>query len=588
MKCRECGFVYPDGLESCPNCASPSAAGARICSVCGSTMPANASFCKICGSDGEQRPAGGISFEGSPLCSNCGTVLHENADTCPECGSPVRKTRPVVGGKPFGIRTKIARVPLFFKILGVIAIILSLAVTAVSVFGVVKGGKSAASALALSRKDSLVGAYDGSTGEFVFADSRGVSFSVDCPDLTSFFYTPDRSVWVLVTGGTDGKASIFRVTRSGEEVVTTNAWPENIALSDSGYGIAYLSDVSDGVGCLRLWNSGDDKAKRLANDALSDSLPVISPDGKTVAWVGGLDNGNFSAYICSDSGTAKKLGNGIKPFAVSNSGDLVYYIQDGRVFVRSGSGDTELADNVGYSSLSEYHMTSDMRQVIYNRRGVVYISTDGQEGHEITDAWLYGLVVPGSDSAFKRENGVRLYIYPMNTFRGGVLELDCGLYYYGGNAGILRIAEAWDHVFLSQSGLSIIWENDGLVYRISDLRRSDKFSPAPFYYVEKTVSITTDSRHVYINNGSEIISVRRSGAHAVIAQSPDAVLLGVVDGRLYYTRDATLFSAKRGTKTKQMTDGRVLWAYQASGGLLVRTDAGSIFFTYEGKQIDLY
>ncbi len=590
MKCRECGFEYADGLSECPKCASPSVSGVRVCRVCGSTMPENASFCRICGSDGAHAPASGISFEGKPLCRVCGKPLPEDGDSCPECGAPIVRAKPTVAGKPYGIRTRIKRIPFFFKLLAVLAIIVSLAATAALVAVSVHGSRTAANAIVLSRDNSLVGSYDGEDGQFVFADARGSSFRVDCPDLTSFLSTPDRTVWLLVCGRDGGRASITRVTRDGAEEITTNAWAGNVALASSGGGVAFLSDVNDsGSGTLRLWRPGDDKPERLAGDVLAESPIVISPDGETAAWVGSYGtDGTFSAYVSADGTTPALLGEGMKPFAVSDSAKLVYYIKDGSVFVRSRSGDTELADNVGYSSLSEYHMTSDLRQVMYNRRGAVCISTDGEAGRQITQAWLGGLVLPGSAQAATAENGVRLITYPMSTFRGAVLKLDGGLYYYGGEAGILRIADAFDHAFLSQNGLSITWENDGLVYRISDLRRSDKYLPAPYYDAGRTTSFAADTRRVYLCSGQDIISVGRSGTHVVIAKAPDAALIGIVNGRLYYTRDDELYSVKRGTKPKLVTEERVMWARTVSGGLLAKTADGSIYITPEGKTTILY
>lgn len=590
MKCRKCGFEYADGLSECPKCGSPSGSGVRICSVCGSTMPENASFCRICGSDGAHAQAKGISFEGKPLCPGCGRPLPDGAARCPECGTRTAGAKPAVAGKPYGIRTRIKRIPFFFRLLAVLAVIVSLAVTAVLAAVYIRGGRAASNAIALALDTSLVGAYDGENGQFVFAEPRGSSFRVDCPGLYSFLSTPDRSVWLLVSGADDGKAVVTRVTRDGAEEITRSAWPDNISLSSSGTGVAFLTGVTEGSGgTLRLWHPGDGKPARLAEDVLPDSPVVISPDGESAAWVGSYaSDGSFSAYVSDSGRTPALLGEDMKPFAVSDSAKLIYYIKDGRVFVRSRSGDTELADNVGYSSLSEYHMSSDLRQVMYNSRGSVCISTDGQPGRQVAQAWLSGAVLPGSAQAAAAENGVRLITYPMSTFRGAVLKLDGGLYYYGGEAGILRIADSFDHAFLSQNGLSITWENDGLIYRISDLRRSDKFSPAPYYDAGHTTSVAADARRVYLCSDSEIISVGRSGAHTVIARAPDAALIGAVNGRLYFTRDDALYSVRRGTKPKLVTSGRVMWARMISGGLLVKMADGSLYITPEGKTTVLY
>jgi hypothetical protein len=326
----------------------------------------------------------------------------------------------------------------------------------------------------------------------------------------------------------------------------------------------------------------------VADDALCDTTVVISPDGASVAWVGGhAPNEGYNAYVYTDGGEPQELGENLKPFAISDRGDLVYYISDGRVFVRSSSGDVELADNIGYSSLSEYYMTSDMRQVIYNRRGSVCISTDGEAGRVVTQAWLAGVALPGSASPHIRQNGVKLCVCPLKTFRGAVLKFDSSLWYYGGEAGILRIADSFDHVFVSSNGLSVVWENDGLLYRISDLRRSDKFTPAPYYDAGKVTSVTSDGKSVWLCNGAKIVLVRRGSGSSVLAAAPDAALLSAVRGRLYYTRDDGLWSVRSASRPKLAAD-RVVSARTAAGGLLVRLADGVIYVTPEGKTIELY
>lgn len=586
MVCRVCGHKYEDGLRVCPECGA--ASGTRVCAVCGSTMPADAAFCRICGSDGKVAPASGISFKGAPVCDNCGKPLPEGASVCPDCGEPLPKAPRTLAGAFYGVRRWLRRHPIRFRIFCALVVLAALAVTGLFIGLSVRGGRAATNAIALAFDDSLVGAYDGENARFVFADPRGNSFGVDCPGLRSYMSTPDLSAWLLVCSSGEGKATLIRVTRDGGETITTNAWPENVALANSGGGVAYFSDVEDGRGALRLWRPGRDKAARLAEDAICDTPVVISPDGGSVAWVGGYAaNDGYNAYLSADGGAAKLLGENIKPFALSDKGDLVYYINDGRVFVRSASGDVELADNVGYSSLSEYYMTSDMRQVLYNRRGSVCISTGGGEGRVITQAWLNGVAVPDSAAPHLAQNGVKLFVCPMKTFKGAVLKLDGALWYYGGEAGILRVAESFDHVFVSSNGLSVIWENEGLLYRIGDLRRSDKFTPAPYYDAGNVTSVTASGRRVWLCNGSKIVLVRKGSFSSVLATAPDAALLAVVRGRLYYTRDDALYSLKTTGRPKLAAE-RVISARAAAGGLLVRLADGVIYITPEGKTIELY
>lgn len=585
MICRQCGHEYADGLGACPACGA--ASGLRVCAVCGSTMPADAAFCRICGSDGKVAPVRGISFKGAPICDNCGKPLPEGAAVCPECGEPVARP-PRAAGVFRKARRWLRRHPVRFRIFCAFALVAALALTAVFIGLSVRGGRAATSAIALAFDNSVVGAYDGENGRFVFADPRGGSFSVDCPELRSYMSTPDLSAWLLVCSSGEGKATLIRVTRDGAATVTTNAWPENVVLADSGGGVAYFSDVEGARGALRLWRPGREKAARLAEDALCDTPVVISPDGASVAWVGGhAPNEGYNAYVSADGGEPALLGENLKPFALSDRGDLVYYISDGRVFVRSRSGDVELADNIGYSSLSEYYMTSDMRQVLYNRRGSVCISTNGEAGRVVTQAWLAGVALPGSASPHLRQNGVKLCVCPLKTFRGAVLKLDSSLYYYGGEAGILRIADSFDHVFVSSGGLSVIWENDGLIYRISDLRRSDKFTPAPYYDAGRVTSVTADGKRVWLCNGAKIILVRRGSGSSVLTSAADASLLTALRGRLYYTRDDELWSVRSGSRPK-LAEDRVVSARAAAGGLLVRLADGVIYITPEGKTIELY
>lgn len=580
MKCDICGARINGAGEACPKCgARHDTQPQRLCSTCGSVIPGNSVFCRICGAEQRTAPVSGVAFRG-------GAQLPERREIQKKHRRDT-KQRVIRGLRGMPMRFKAAAGAAVAVVLLSIVLMTALAV---------RGGAAAGTALGLALESSLQGAYDEAGERFVFTDSTGSIVEVPCAGLLSWRYSRNRAAWVLlIDAGADERGnqscSLVIVSKAGAVTLSDKAYPDSVTLSGNGEGVAFMMDAdSRDNATLCLWNSGSSHAKKLASNAKMGSGIAVSPDGETVAWIGNyVSNDEYSAYI-SRKGVSSELGAGITPFAVSDKGELVYCIRDGGVCVLCEDQVRELTDAVGYTNMYEYYMTSDLKQVVYNMRGSAYISINGAPGVKIAGAWAEGAVSGELPSVLYRGSGVMCVVYPVKSFAGSVLKLDGGLWYLNKNMQATRITDSFDRTAISASGASLLWESDGLLYRIKNLS-DESYAVSPVYDAGSVTSAAADSRlsKVFLCVDGDIVQVSTStGSKAVIANADDAVLRAIISGRLYYTADGGLFSVRRGSRVKTVVEGQIVSAVQTGGGLYVKTTDSALFVTAEGRLIKLF
>ena len=95
MRCSNCGFENPKGLQYCGSCGhkigaadvSTPVSGQRSCVSCGRNINWDVNVCPYCGHDYRTRTVGPPTVpRGSRNCVSCGRSIEWDYNVCPFCG----------------------------------------------------------------------------------------------------------------------------------------------------------------------------------------------------------------------------------------------------------------------------------------------------------------------------------------------------------------------------------------------------------------------------------------------------------------------------------------------------------------------
>lgn len=185
--------------------------------------------------------------------------------------------------------------------------------------------------------------------------------------------------------------------RGPRRLVVDQGWDNLVTFSRDGKRFLYVNHTASSTGLYVATAAGGGKTK-LVEQAVPFFLtfPSWSPDGKTILFNRGRNDGRFAIWsIASTGGEETELGMGFRP-RWSPDGARILYQSDGKLWVMRADGgqarSLAAASVRGYSDWSR-----DGRSVVYEYRGGIYVvSSAGGRGRRVARRGRWPVWAPDS------------------------------------------------------------------------------------------------------------------------------------------------------------------------------------------------
>ena len=301
--------------------------------------------------------------------------------------------------------------------------------------------------------------------EFVSLDGKTVGFSMNMVDT--------RHYSLVVYNGKD--------TLEVDEDVCS------FRISDNGSKVIYLADedTEDFTATLCSYDVSSKKIEVLAEDVFARKMPIISPDGKSIAYSTVFTADAFGTpesymvNVIKDGGDAEELGKDIFPFAMSDKANYVYYTKndgDRSLFVLKNGNEVKLGKLEGETF---FFFNKDFSELLFTSNNATYMSIGGADAEKISSDSL-AAIVPSSQTNIA---------YSFNDLFGQRVD----------------VASLQDHVVMMASDTSCVIAYMNSSYEFSEIASIEsEDNNTATYYLHKYydgVKVSKDDKSLYFANG---------------------------------------------------------------------------------------
>lgn len=428
-------------------------------------------------------------------------------------------------------------------------------------------------------------------GETVFISSKGdraafdgsnrnLSSSID--GASAAFAIADEDMQEYTLYYSDGGAP--KKVADGENI--------RFSIAASGKAVAYATwddgDDSYAESTLYIYSGG--KSAKIAGGASAYSF-CISPDGKTVAYIGNYDDEDrdFTAYIWN--GKSSEAGKNKTPAAVSDGGKYFYYRnRDGVLFAQKGTRD-DTKQRLGNGEAQAFNR--DLSQVIFDHDGKAYISVKGGERQGLSGRF-YNFVAPANTGVAVNDSAV---IFGVSSFAdtfyvsgSNNMNASTNIVRITGKYGTETVARSIDGgAFLADGGKTLFYIKNNDAYKINGMRSgADGVKLADD--VDSLVVAPGGGAIYYIDEDGELFYQKGTGKPKSLGDA-ESMSYGLFEEKtLYFIEDGELRAATGDKVTSsgfRGIDDDVVSVYAYKYMVIVYTDDYSSYASFDGKRFEL-
>ena len=266
----------------------------------------------------------------------------------------------------------------------------------------------------------------------------------------------------------------------GEELVKVDEEVNTFVVSAYGDSIAYIKDIENHVGDLYLYNVAKENATKVDSEVYNECI-TLSPDGKTVAYVGNCEMeydswwGYYEVmsgdlYVSKNGKEAEKLYKDAAPIAISDDAKYVYYIGDVSDNAKFYMNDEKIISDSNEGM--DLYFNDDLSELLYYTDGETRLFTAAKKTDvKVKNAKLYGVVVPEDVIIGTFMDNV--YYVGIDTFDKSVLNLDFSYYFmFDKGEETEKVCSGVSDFVMSEDGKSILYAEDDELLYVKDVTKS--------------------------------------------------------------------------------------------------------------------
>lgn len=519
------------------------------------------------------------------FCKKCGGEIEKNVIFCPHCGANLKEEAAgsetaVAAQQEEGteasekgniVETVKKSIPLTKKQITTIAIAAVAVIFVIVMAKVLFGGSSAweqydKDVISLQTIDGELKVLTPATGKYTDAlDSSSYSQSGTSLDGTTMFVIDaERTLYVLNKKG---------ATEVESDVV-------NACMSSSGEGLMYITYEDDEYE-LFLYNVGKKKSSTVTDKVHRNSSIVISPDGKSVAYV---DEDN-KCHLYINGKESEDTIKEARPVAIADGGKYFYYVKNDNFYVVKKGSDAEKLGEAPY----RVYFNKDMTQVLYCYNDKTYYCEKGKKAENTVSTKGTVLVeIPPYAQVAYVEGGYSHYVLGISDLCNLACDIDGDLYFINKKMEAEKIVANPSECRLSADGKALLYVKNGDLYRVTNMK--DSLEPKQVGEELEVYAFTANddlSKIYYINRDDELMYIKGSKKPERVYDD-DVRSWAVVGDNLYFLGDysngaGTLFLSKSGDKREKVSSSdevTSMWSYNGA----VYYEENDITYIVNGKK----
>lgn len=351
---------------------------------------------------------------------------------------------------------------------------------------------------------------------------------------------------------------------------------ENVRDCMVSYDGSYIAYEQEGD--LYLYQVDGGRAVKIDDDVYFAFL-CLSPDGKTVAYQKWLDN-ETTLYMSGPDGEVSKIAEGnAVPLAVSNDASFLYYLCDDTFYYWNGEETVKIASDISIIEAYRFYFNRDISEVLYLTDFATYYYTpEFTAPVKVADERARWLISDGEDVKIFQSSMYALTV-GRDTLQGCVLEYYSGLYLLNEDvSGIVNIIPSAYQYQFSQDGKSLLYLEDGTLYRIDNFR--SELKPQVVYgdgFVDYFTA-SDDLSKIYIAMENELYYLKDKGDAVQLSDDFEyPFVYAKKSGKIFFLENGVLYQADEQSKEKvgenverleKLQDG-IVYQCSESGGYAV-------------------
>lgn len=364
---------------------------------------------------------------------------------------------------------------------------------------------------------------------------------------------------------------------------------ESVAYNNAEYG--YTDYIK--VGTLNLYDIKKKTSTEVEEEVVVDSA-VLSPDGKTVAYVAEYDaTDDFKGFYSVNGKEPVELGKEKRIFAIADKAKYIYYTDVDRVYVMKGKNEEKLASDLRYV---EVMMNADNSEMLFFNEDKTYITVKGDEKKKVANKELTKVILRDDAASFEQEldteKGDITVVYTgVDTFKERLFyaRMTNEIYYMLKKYETEKLASGAYQYAVAEDGESLIYNNFPDIVKVTKFSKGGEKETLANGAMARYMYADGDLENIYIINGDFELYYIKKGKGKKIADDVTEAIISPDGEYCYYVVDKEdLCYSKNGGKEKELRSVDGTLKLMREGGMAmvsIYEDDTTTLYKMDGKKM---
>lgn len=364
---------------------------------------------------------------------------------------------------------------------------------------------------------------------------------------------------------------------------------ESVAYNNTQYG--YTDYIK--VGTLNMYDIKKKTSTEIEEEVVVDSA-VLSPDGKTVAYVAEYDaTDDFKGFYSVNGKEPEELGKEKRIFAIADKAKYIYYTDVDRVYVMKGKKEEKLASDLRYV---EVMMNADNSEMLFFNEDKTYVTVKADEKKKVANEELSKVILRDDAASFEQEldteKGDITVVYTgVDTFKERLFyaRMTDEIYYMLKKYETEKLASSAYQYAVAEDGESLIYNNFSDIVKVTKFSKGGEKETLANGAMARYMYADGDLENIYIINGDSELYYIKKGKGKKIADDVTEAIISPDGEYCYYVVDKEdLCYSKKGGKEKEIcsVDGSI--SLMREGGMAmvsIYEDDTTTLYKMDGKKM---